>query len=100
MNTDYKLGLKTGFLVYLIGIPLVIFTHLILGFNSGHLPPTSFVAALALFILAIIRLVTNASRIFMGKSANRNKGELLIHFIFLALVLSYILFVYVSSSFV
>jgi hypothetical protein len=51
-----------------------------------------------LFILALIRFVTNASRIFTGRSVDRSKGELLIHFIFLALVLGYILFVYISSS--
>jgi len=100
MNTEYKTGLKTGIIVYLIGIPLIIFTHLILGFNSGHLPPTSFISALALFILAIIRFATNVSRIFTGRAVDRNKGEMLIHFIFLGLVLGYILFVFISNSFI
>jgi RNA polymerase sigma factor (sigma-70 family) len=50
-------------------------------------------------ILAIIRFITNAARIFTGRSVDKNKGELLIHFIFVALVLGYIVFVYISTSY-
>jgi len=86
MNLDYKRGLKTGIIVYSIGIPVVILTHLVLGFDGGHGPPTSFVVAVALVILGLIRFVSNGSRILTGRAVEKNKGEILIHLIFLGLV--------------
>ena len=98
MNLDYKRGLKTGFIVYLIGISLVILTHLVLGFDGAHSPPTSFVVVLALVILGIFRLVTNLSRIITGKSVEKSKGELLIHVIFLVLVAACVLWLFVTQG--
>jgi hypothetical protein len=89
MNPDFKRGLKTGFIVYLIGIPTVIITHAVLGIDNGHAPPASFVVALALIILSIIRSVKSAFNIFSKKEKQRSRGELSIHIVFLALVIGY-----------
>src|SRR5687768_9564745 len=98
MNPDYKKGLKTGLIVYGIGIALTILTHMVFGWDYPHAPPTSFIIVVALLILGAIRFVKNASNIYFDREKERSKGEILVHVIVLGLFLLFILWIYLTSG--
>ena len=51
MTVDFKTGLKTGFIIYGIGILLTIAVHLIFGFDYPHAPPASIVPLLLTLVV-------------------------------------------------
>ena len=98
MNPDFKKGLKTGAIVYLIGIPLIIITHYVFGIDNGHGPPTSFMLTLVLILLSLFRFVKTLSNILTRNDSARNKGEILTHTIFLCVVATYVFLMYLTYA--
>jgi hypothetical protein len=98
MNSEFKKGLRTGLLVYGIGITLTVLTHMVFGWDNAHAPPTSFIIVLALLILGAIRLTKNTSNIYFGRDRERSKGEISVHLVIFGLFLLFVIWVSIMSG--
>lgn len=91
MSESFKEGLVKGLLVWLIGFVITAITHTVVGWDYAHAPPASAIVVLMTMIVGIFRLVKSASDYIRDKEKAKNRGEIIIHISFFALIILAIL---------
>lgn len=78
MSSDFKIGIKTGLIIYGVGIVFTIIVHLIFGWDYPHGPPSSALPLFLTLLVGALRLLLTLMKTMTEKSQRAN-GELLVH---------------------
>lgn len=90
MSLDFKIGIKTGLIIYGIGIILTIIVHLIFGWDYPHGPPTSALPLFLTLAVGALRLLLTLLKA-MAEKSQRAKGELLVHLTIVIIIFCFII---------
>jgi hypothetical protein len=96
MKTDerreFKTGLKTGLMIYGVGILLTVIVHLIFGCDYRHGPPTSALPLFLTLLVGAFRLLLTLLKTVSVRS-HQTMGELLVHVVVACLVIAFMIWV-------